>query len=99
MSATPLSPEQEALAQEITAEVLRAAQDDLLQVVRTLLSKGDRDLFGPTELRVRDLIHRVAVKAYDAVLAQKKTATRAPASLALTAVRPPATTATGPATP
>jgi hypothetical protein len=99
MSSPTLTPEQEALAQEITQEVLRAAEADLLTIVRTLLGKADRDLFGQTELHVRGLIHQVAVKAYDAVLAQKKTATSAPASPAPTAARPPATTATGPAAP
>jgi hypothetical protein len=97
MSAAPLPPEQEALAQEITQEVLQAAQDDVLAVVRTLLRQGDRDLFGPTELQVRDLIHRVAVRAYDTVLAQKKTDMRAPVSPVPTVAKPPATRTTAPA--
>jgi hypothetical protein len=99
MAPAPLPPEQEALAQEITQQVLRAAQEDILGVVRTLLSKGDRDLFGPTELHVRDLVHRIGTRAYDAVLAQKKTAMRGPASPAPTVDRPPAITTTGPAAP
>ena len=99
MPSTTLPPEQEALAQQITQEVLRAAEGDVLHIVRTLLSKGDRDILGQTELEVRDRILQVAVKAYDAVLAQKKTATRGPVSSAPTAARPPATTATGPAAP
>lgn len=95
MSSTNLTPEQEALVQEITQEVLRSAECDIRQIVRTVLSKGDRDVFGQTELTVRDIIHKVAVKAYDAVLAQKKTATRDPACPVPTADKPPATTATG----
>ncbi len=99
MSAPTLTPEQEALVQEITQEVVRAAESDLADIVRTVLSKKDRDVFGQTELTVRDIIHKAAVKAYDAVLARKKTATRAPASPVPTAGRPPATTATGSASP
>ncbi len=95
MPSTTLTPEQEALVQEITQEVVRAAASDIADLVRTVLSKSDRDVFGQTELTVRDIIHKVAVKAYDAVLAQKKTATRDPACPVLTADKPPATTATG----
>jgi len=99
MSATTLTPEQEALVQEITQEVVRAAESDIADIVRTVLSKKDRDVFGQTEFTVRDIIHQAAVKAYDAVLARKKTATTAPASLVPTAVKRPATTATGSAGP
>jgi hypothetical protein len=99
MSTPALTPEQEALAQDLTRELLLAAEADLLAIVRALLGKGDRHLFGQAELDVRDLAHHVAAKAYDAVLAQKKTATSAPASPARAAGNPPATTATAPATP
>jgi hypothetical protein len=95
MSATPLTAEEEALVREITQEVVRATESDIADIVRTVLSKKDRDVFGQTELTVRDIIHKAAVKAYDTVLARKKTATRAPASPVPTAGRPPATTATG----
>jgi hypothetical protein len=99
MSAATLTPEQEALAQQLTQQILRGAEDDVLQLVRTLLGKTDRDLFGQTELLVRDRILQIAVKVYDAVLAQKKTATKGPGSSARTAASPPATTTTGRATP
>ena len=94
MSSTTLSADQEALVQEVTREVLQSAESDILQIVRTLFSKDDRHIFGQTEFTVRDIIQRVAVKAYEAVLAKKKMATTVPASPVPTAVRPPATTAT-----
>src|SRR5262249_51247986 len=91
VSTQPLTPEQETLAQDLTRELLHAAEADLLAMIRTLLGKGDRDLFGQAEFDVRDLAHHVAAKAYAAVLAQKKTATTAPASPAPAAAAPPAT--------
>ncbi len=53
MPSTTLTPEQEALVQEITQEVVRAAPSDIADIVRTVVSKSDRDVFGQTELTVR----------------------------------------------
>ncbi len=95
MSATPLTAEAEALVQAITPAGVRAAESGMADIVRTVLSQKDRDVFGPTERTVRDRIHKAAVQAYAAVLARTKTAPRAPASPVPTAGRPLATTATG----
>ena len=75
----PLPPAQEAQAQQLAAAIAQAAQDDLLAIARDLVACDDTSLFGQTEFRVRDAILRVAAKAYQQRLAQKKTATRAPA--------------------
>jgi len=75
----PLPPAQEAQAQEMAAAIAEAARDELLQVARDLVAADDASLFGETEFRVRDAILRVAAKAYEERLAQKKTATRGPA--------------------
>jgi len=64
----PLPPAQEAQAQELATAI-----------ARDLVACDDASLFGDTEFRVRDAILRVAAKAYRQRLAQKKTATRAPA--------------------
>ena len=74
-----LPPDQEAQAQELAAAIAEAARDDLLQIARDLVSADDASLFGETEFRVRDAILRVAAKAYEERLAQKKTATTGPA--------------------
>ncbi len=74
-----LSAEQEAQAQELAAALALAAQEDLLEVARTLVATSDSTLFGQTEFEVRDAVHRVAAKAYQLHLAQKKTATKGPA--------------------
>lgn len=75
-----LSPELEAQAQELLARLRPQADEELLALARLLVSKEDRELFGETEFEVRDIVHRLGAKAYTVHLAEKKTATRAPAS-------------------
>jgi hypothetical protein len=73
-----LTPEQEAQAQQLVQHLQHAVADDLLHLARTLVAQDEPHRFGETEVQVRDLVLRVGAKAYDALLAQKKTATRAP---------------------
>ena len=75
----PLPPAQEAQAHELAAAIAQAAQEDLLGIARDLIAADDASLFGEAEFRVRDAALRVAAKAYQQRLAQKQTATRAPA--------------------
>jgi hypothetical protein len=91
----PLSPEQEAKAQELVARLRPKAEEDLLAVARLLVSKEDGELFGETELEVRDLVHRIGAKAYTEHLARKKTATRDPESSAPIAAKAPSSKAGG----
>jgi hypothetical protein len=74
-----LTPEQEAQAQELAALVAEAIAADVLQVARLLVSKKTRDTFGQTEFQLRDLTHQIGARALEISLAQKKTATSAPA--------------------
>jgi hypothetical protein len=74
-----LSAEQEAQAQELAAAIAELAQDDLLEVARTLVATTNATLFGETEFKIRDIVHRVAAKAYERHLGQKKMATKGPA--------------------
>jgi hypothetical protein len=97
MSQPQLTPQQEALAQELL-DALRHGTDDLLaQIARTLAATTDATLFGDTELKLRDLAHLIAARAYELHLRDKKTATTGPACPAPAAASPPATTATAPA--
>lgn len=93
----PLTVQQEALAQELAQLIHQAAGDDILQIARMLVSTDEGHLFGNTEFKIRDLVLKIAAKAYNAHLAEKKTATPAAASVARTAITPPPTTATAPA--
>lgn len=95
MSHTPLTQEQESEAQELAARIREATDEDLLHVARLLVSKRTKELFGQTEFDVRDVVHRIGVKAYELHLAQKKTATKVPASSARTVTKLPSSRTTG----
>jgi hypothetical protein len=73
-----LPPEKEAQAQQLAQDIARLARDELLQIARALVDADDASLCGDNEFRVRDLVHKVAAKAYQQRLAQKKPATGAP---------------------
>lgn len=74
-----LSSAQEAESRELAQAIATAAESDLLEIARTLVGSTPATLFGANEFRIRDLILRVAAKAYEQHLGQKKTATRGPA--------------------
>jgi hypothetical protein len=74
-----LSAEQEAQAQQLAHDLARAVHDELLQMARLLVAADTAALFGDTEFKVRDLALRIAARAYQQQLAEKKTATSAPA--------------------
>lgn len=66
------TPEQEAQAKELAAAISELAEEELLEIARTLLDAEPANLFGATEFKIRDLAHRIAAKAYEQRLAQKK---------------------------
>jgi len=95
----PLTDAQEALARDLV-KALRDGTDDLLeQIARELVATTDATLFGDTEVRLRDLALRLAARAYDLYLREKKTAMTAPPPPAPAAGRPPASTPTAGARP
>jgi hypothetical protein len=96
MTATALTPEQEARAQDFAAVLQRATADDFVRIARLLVSKDEAHTFGQTEFQLRDLVLALGAKALHLGLAQKKTATRAPASPAPAAASRPASRATAP---
>jgi hypothetical protein len=79
MSSTPLRPEQEAQVEALADKMQEGNRPLLVKLARLLLSKKDAELFGQTEFEVRDLVHLMGAQAYEATLAEKKTATRGPA--------------------
>ena len=89
MISTPLTAEQEAAAQQLAQQIQDATREDILTLARLLVSKRESEIFGATEFQARDVVHRVAAKAFEVHLAEKKTATAAPASSAATASKPP----------
>ena len=95
----PLTDQQEVLVHELAQAIHQAADDDIRHIARMLLSADERHLFGNTEFKIRDAVLKIAAKAYNAHLAEKKTATTATASPAPTANAPPPITATAAVTP
>jgi hypothetical protein len=85
MTPSTLTVEQEAEAQRLLLQIQEEAREDLLALARLLVSKRESEIFGETEFQARDVVHRVAAKAFTIHLREKKTATAAPASSAATA--------------
>jgi hypothetical protein len=80
MSRLPLTPDQTELSDRIYSSLRQAADADLRLLADLLASKPDRQLLGPTEFEVRDLVHRIGAKAFETALDErKKGATKAPA--------------------
>jgi hypothetical protein len=95
MISTTLTVEQEAEAQHLAQRIQAETQADILALARLLVSKRQSEIFGATEFQARDIVHRLAAKAFEVHLAEKKTATSAVASSAPTASKPPSSTTTG----
>lgn len=76
MTTPDLTPEQEAHAQDLAKVVLKAMEQDVLQMTRLLASKPDHQVLGQTEFQVRDIVHQIGAKAIQAELdARQKKAT------------------------
>jgi hypothetical protein len=95
MTPSILTAEQEAEAQGLALRIQDQSRDDILALARLLVSKPEAEIFGATEFQARDVVHRIAAKAFTAHLAEKKTAMTAPASPALTVSKPRASKTTG----
>lgn len=70
--------EREAQVRELAAAIAESTEEELLEIARTLLDCEPATLFGATEFKIRDLALKVAAKAYERRLGQKKTDTKAP---------------------
>ena len=67
-----LSAEQEAEAERIVDIVAGAARSEILQMARLLASKSNRELFGATEFRIREIVHGIGSRAMEAALEERK---------------------------
>ncbi len=57
--AVELTEEQEALAQEVYQKVRGKADEELLNMVRGIMSKADHEIFGPGEFELRDKLNEL----------------------------------------
>ena len=71
--ATDTNPAAEQLVQELAELIHQAADDDIREMAQLLTTASDAQLFGDTEFRIRELTLRIARRAYQARLDQKKT--------------------------
>ena len=74
MSWSDLSTEQAELAERIYQALRQAADADLRGLAGLLASKPDRELLGQTEFEVRDRVHEIGAKAFEAALGERKKA-------------------------
>jgi hypothetical protein len=80
MSRLPLTPDQAELSDRIYHALRQAADSDLRSLADLLASKPDDQLLGRTEFQIRDQVHKIGAKAFQAALEErKKGATKAPA--------------------
>ncbi len=72
------TPTRQDQVQELAAAIAEFSQDELVQMAQLLVDAEPATLFGATEFKIRDLALKIAAKAYEKRLAQKKTATNPP---------------------
>jgi hypothetical protein len=89
----PLSPEQEAKAQELAARIKARSADAILEMARRLVATTDDTLFGDTEFGLRDQALGIVADAYAEHL-PPKVGTPLPPSTAPTAEGVPPSKAT-----
>lgn len=72
MEELQLTAEQESEAERILDVVKGAAEVELRQIARLLASKSNRELFGATEFRLREVVHGIGARALEAALEERK---------------------------
>jgi hypothetical protein len=87
----PLSPEQEAKAQELAARIKARSADAILEMARRLVATTDDTLFGDTEFALRDQAQGIVADAYAEHLPQKVGTPRPPSTAPTAADAPPST--------
>lgn len=89
----PLSPEQEAKAQDLAARIKARSADAILEMARRLVTTSDESLFGDTEFALRDQAQGIVADAYAEHIPQK-VGTPLPPSTAPTVPDAPRSTGT-----
>jgi hypothetical protein len=79
MPATTVPPEKQADVERLAREIHEAVAAEIDELAADLLTTDDAHLFGADEFKIRALAHRIAAKAIERHLAEKKMDTRGPA--------------------
>ena len=79
MSSTPVPPEKPGEVEDLARAIREAIDAEISELAANLATTDDAHIFGDNEFKVRDIAHKIAAKAIEQRLAQKKTDTREPA--------------------
>jgi hypothetical protein len=79
MPSHPLLPEKQAEIEDLTRAIRQAVDAEISELAAHLATTDDAHLFGDNEFKIRALAHKIAAKAIEQHLAQKKTDTKGPA--------------------
>jgi hypothetical protein len=72
MPSAPLSPEKRAEIDDLARAIHDAVDAEIGELAATLATTDDAHVFGDNEFRIRALAHKIAAKAIEQRLAQKK---------------------------
>jgi hypothetical protein len=79
MPSAPRTPEKQAEINDLARAIREAVDAEIHELAANLATTDDAHLFGDNEFKIRALAHKIAAKAIEQHLAQKKTDTREPA--------------------
>jgi hypothetical protein len=78
MPRASLPPQKSAEIEDLEQAIREAIDAEIRELAENLATTGDAHLFGDNEFRIRAIAHRIAAKALERHLAEKKTDTTAP---------------------
>jgi hypothetical protein len=79
MPSAPLPPEKQADIDDLARAIRESIDAEINDLAANLATTDDAHLFGENEFKIRALAHKIAAKAVEQHLAQKKTDTKEPA--------------------
>ena len=79
MPSAPLPPEKQAEVDDLARAIREAIDAEISELAANLATTDDAHIFGNNAFTIRALAHKIAAKAIEQRLAQKKTDTKAPA--------------------
>jgi len=79
MPSTPVPPEKQAEVEDLAQAIREAIDSEIDELAANLATTDDAHLFGDNEFKIRALALKIAAKAVEQHLAQKKTDTKGPA--------------------
>jgi hypothetical protein len=79
MPTPPVTPEKQAEIEGLERAIRQAIDEEIGELAANLATTDDAHLFGDNEFKIRALAHKIAAKALEQHLAQKKTDTKEPA--------------------